>query len=137
VEPILHLSIAVRDLDEAVAFYAGALGCEVGRTVADFADVWFFGMQVTLHEAPEQVLSDAQRGARHFGVTLEREELFRAVERARAHGSVVLSELATDYAGTRREQTKVKILDPSGNAIELKTYVDVESALGEAVRRRG
>lgn len=129
-EPILHGSVAVRDLDEAVAFYVDVLGCPVGRSTPDFVDVWFFGMQLTLHAAPDQVLPDAQRGVRHFGVTLEADELMSLLARARAKGAVFLSEQKTDYAGTEREQTKAKIVDPSGNAIELKTYVDVAAALG-------
>ena len=134
-DPILHGSVVVRDLDEAVAFYADVLGCDVGRTTDDFVDVWFFGMQLTLHAAPEQVLSDEQRGVRHFGVTLPADELQQLLANARARGVVFLSETATDHAGTPREQTKAKILDPSGNAIELKTYVDVEAALGLSPRR--
>jgi uncharacterized protein len=141
VEPILHLSIAVRDLDEAAAFYYDVLGCDIGRTTDDFVDVWFFGMQVTLHAAPEQVLEEKQRGVRHFGVTLGVAELGRMLARAREKGAAFLTEPTTDHVGTPREQTKAKILDPSGNVIELKTYPDVETALGRPgrayrVRRR-
>jgi uncharacterized protein len=134
VQPILHLSLAVRDLDESVAFYSGALGCDVGRAVDRFVDVWFFGMQVTLHEAPDQLLSPEQRGVRHFGVTVGRDDLQRMLERAEVYGVEFSSEPTTDYAGTPREQTKAKLLDPSGNVIEIKTYVDVVSALGEWAR---
>jgi extradiol dioxygenase family protein len=134
VDPILHLSIAVRALDDSIAFYRDVLGCEIGRSNDDFVDVWFFGMQVTLHAEPGQVLSDEDRGVRHFGVTLGADELHELLARARAQDVAFLSETATDYAGTPREQTKAKILDPSGNAIELKTYVDVASALGRSAR---
>ena len=44
----------MHDLEESAAFYADVLGCDVGRTTDDFVDVWFFGMQLTLHAAPEQ-----------------------------------------------------------------------------------
>jgi len=128
VEPILHLSLPVRDLDESVDFYKNVLGCDVGRVRERFVDVWFFGMQVTLHAQPDQVLSAEQRGVHHFGVTVDADNLRRLVERAEAHDVVFLCALSTDYPGTPREQTKAKILDPSGNAIELKTYVDPEAA---------
>jgi len=37
--------------------------------------------------------------------------------------------VSTDDEGTPTEQTKLKIGDPSGNVIELKTYADVAAAL--------
>ncbi len=53
----------------------------------------------------------------------------RAVARLDGHGVALLSPVATDEPGTALEQTKVKFADPSGNVIELKTYVDVAAAL--------
>ena len=128
-DPILHLSIPVRDLAESIDFYVETLGCGLGRVQNGDADVWFFGMQVTLHEQPDQVLAPEQLGVRHFGVTLGAEALRTLLARAESRGVTFLSKLATDYPGTPREQTKAKILDPSGNAIELKTYVDPVAAL--------
>ena len=91
-------------------------------------DVWFYGMQVTLHEQPEQVLEAEQRGVRHFGVTVSGEQLDELVQRLRTEPVEWVRQLSTQYAGTPREQTKAMILDPSGNAIELKSYVDPASA---------
>jgi extradiol dioxygenase family protein len=129
VEPILHLSIPVRDLTESIDFYVETVGCSLGRVQADFADVWFYGMQVTLHDEPDQVLAPEQRGVHHFGVTLDADDLRTLLARVEARGTEFSSRPSTDYAGTPREQTKAKILDPSGNAIELKTYVDPTAAL--------
>ena len=39
-----------------------------------------------------------------------------------------VSPVSTDYPGTPKEQTKAKLADPSGNVIELKTYVDPPAA---------
>ena len=127
--PILHLSLPVRDLAEARAFYVDVLGCAPGRERDGWADVWFHGMQLTLQERPGQVLPDDQRGVRHFGVTLPREELEALVSRLDATGVQWLDPLSTDHPGTPREQTKAKLLDPSGNAIELKSYADPSVAL--------
>jgi extradiol dioxygenase family protein len=129
VEPILHLSFPVRDLAQSIAFYVDALGCELGRVRDEFADVWFFGMQITLHAQPGQVLAPELRGVRHFGVTLGAEELHKTLKRLDAHRVVWLSTVATEHAGTPNEQTKAKVLDPDGNAIELKSYADPASAL--------
>jgi extradiol dioxygenase family protein len=129
VEPILHLSFPVRNLTQSVAFYVDVLGCDLGRERDEFADVWFFGMQVTLHAQPEQVLGSELRGVRHFGVTLAADDLHTTLERLESHGVVWLSKVATDYPGTPNEQTKAKVLDPDGNAIELKSYADPAAAL--------
>ena len=54
-QPILHLSIPVRDIDEARDFYVRTLGLPAGTRRDDFVDVWFFGMQLTLQDRPDEV----------------------------------------------------------------------------------
>lgn len=132
--PILHLSLPVRDLAETRAFYVDLLGCEIGREQPTSIDVWFYGLQLNLQEHPEQVLPDEQRGVRHFGVTLGADELTELLDRLATHPVEWLSPVATDYRGTPQEQTKAKVLDPSGNAIEVKTYVDPSAVFAGPVR---
>ncbi len=131
---MLHLSIPVRDLAESIDFYVETLGCGLGRVQGDFADVWFFGMQVTLHDAPGQVRAPDERGVHHFGVTLGADAFDALLARVEARGVEFVSPVTTDDAGTPREQTKAKLLDPSGNVIELKTYVDPVAALSPPPR---
>ncbi len=131
-DPILHLSFPVRNLAESIDFYVETLGCELGRVRDGFADIWFYGMQVTLHDRPEQVLPSGENGVRHFGVTLSAAQMDALMARAEARGAVFASPVSTDDPGTDREQTKAKILDPSGHEIEIKTYVDPAAALGRA-----
>jgi len=133
-DPILHLSLAVRDLAESRAFYVDLLGCELGRVRDGWIDVWFYGMQVTLHEEPELVAPPDARGVRHFGVTLAADQLDAVLHRLESEpaGSIEwLRPVATHYAGTPRAQTKAMIVDPSGNAIELKTYADPTAAFSD------
>lgn len=137
VEPILHLSLPVHDLAEARRFYVEALGCTPGREYPDWCDVWFYGMQLTLQERPDQLLADELRGVRHFGVTLTGDELDRVLEQASRYQVRWLDPVTIDYAGTPQEQRKAKILDPSGNAIELKAYVDREAAFAADHRPPG
>jgi len=128
-DPVLHLSIVVADLDESRHFYVDVLGCRPGRAHATWMDVWFFGLQLTLHQQPEQLLPIGLQGKRHFGVTLDAVGFDELVARVRADPGVRwVAPVSTDYTGTVRQQTKGKLVDPSGNVIELKTYVDPEAA---------
>ena len=128
-QPILHLSIPVRDIEEARDFYVRALGCQPARQRADFVDVWFFGLQVTLHDRPDEATGLVPGSSRHFGVTLGRDEFDQLVERLEGSGVKWVSPVTTDDAGLLTEQTKAKVVDPSGNVIEVKTYRDVQAAL--------
>lgn len=129
VRPILHLSLPVRDLEEARDFYVHALGCQAARQRDDFVDVWFFGLQLTLQDRPDEATGLVPGSARHFGVTLGREEFDQLVEHLGRSGVQWVSPVSTDDAGQLTEQTKAKIVDPSGNVIEVKTYRDVQAAL--------
>ena len=128
-QPILHLSIPVRDMEEARDFYVHTMGCQAARTREDFSDVWFYGMQITLQARPDEVVPLAAGGSRHFGVTLGREEFEDVVARLDAAGVDWVVPVSTDDDGLATEQTKAKLADPSGNVIELKTYRDVDAAL--------
>ena len=127
--PVLHLSLPVHDLTESRDFYVDILGCDAGRVRDDWIDVWFHGMQVTLQVAPEEVTAPGSRSRRHFGVTLDRAPFEALVARLTTQPVRWISGPTTEYAGTPREQTKAMIADPSGNAIELKTYLDPIAAL--------
>jgi extradiol dioxygenase family protein len=130
VDPVLHLSIVVADLDEVRAFYVDILGCRPGRAHDDWMDVWFWGMQLTLQQRPDQVLPPERRDVRHFGVTLDTEEFADLLTRLKGGTDVNwVVPLSTDYLGSPRQQTKCKLADPSGNVIEFKTYRDTEAAL--------
>jgi extradiol dioxygenase family protein len=129
VDPVLHLSIVVADLDEARTFYVDTLGCMPGRVQDDWADVWFWGLQLTLQQRPDQVLPLDRQGRRHFGVTLDAEGFAALESRLEASPDVTwVVPVSTDHAGTPRQQTKGKLADPSGNVIEFKTYLDPGAA---------
>ena len=132
-QPILHLSIPVRDVDEARDFYVQTLGCPAARTRDDFADVWFYGMQITLQDRPDEVPPASAKGSRHFGVTLGRDEFEALIARLHEHEVDWVVPVSTDDEGLATEQTKAKISDPSGNVVEIKTYRDVDAALEVSV----
>ena len=128
-DPVLHLSIVVDDLAAARTFYVDTLGCRPGREREAWMDVWFFGLQLTLQRRPDQVLPLEDRGERHFGAALGADAFATIIGRLEADPSVTwLVPVATDHAGTPRQQTKCKFADPAGNAIELKTYANPAAA---------
>jgi uncharacterized protein len=127
--PILHLSLPVKDLAEAQEFYVDVLGCRLGRHAQGGADVWFYGLQLTLQHRPDQVLPEGQHGVRHFGVTLQADVLAALLRKLEQHPIRWVDRVGTDHAGTAKEQTKAKFLDPSNNVIEIKSYADLAAGL--------
>ncbi len=123
-ETFLHLSLPVTALDVALAFYVDKLGCTLGRVRREqgFADVWFYGMQLTLHERPDQVLPEDAQGARHFGAALPPDELEAVLARLDGSSVTWLERPTVDTEGWFNGKTSAKFADPSGNVIELKSY---------------
>jgi uncharacterized protein len=128
VRPIFHLSIPVRDLDEAVHFYRTQLDAEIGRRTDQFADALVFGAQVTLQNDPGSVTSPMPR-TRHFGATLRWEE-WELVASRFIGGLLVVESPTISYEGEPIEQGKMMLVDPSGNLIELKAYRQPDKVLG-------
>lgn len=133
--PVLHISVPVKDLEHAVEYYRDVLGCATGRQRVNFADVWFFGCQLTLVRQGSGPSESSTGYGRHFGVILDAhdfQELASAV--TSDPRSTVLSPTTRAGVGTPAEQAKLMIEDPDGNRIELKTYANPQAAL--AVPRR-
>lgn len=128
--PRFHLAFPVRDLDEARAFYGGLLGCPEGRSAADWVDFDFHGHQIVAHLAPSagEVATNAVDGeyvpVRHFGVILEPEAWTGLAERLTAAGTRFLIPPQTRFKGLPGEQQTMFFLDPSGNALEFKSFAD-------------
>jgi len=123
-DTFLHLSLPVLDLDTSLRFYVDVLACTPGRLRPEqgFVDVWFYGLQLTLQHQPDQVLTPEQQGVRHFGAALPPDDLARALARLEASPVVWVERPTVDTDGRLNGKTSAKILDPSGNVIELKSY---------------
>ena len=123
---VLHLSRPVRDLAASKDFYVDVLGCRVGRTQAEFIDVWFHGLQLTLQRRLDEVRPVYDQGVRHFGVALaDKEQFDELVERLRSTTGVHWVTQPIEHpAETLSGKSEFKIADPSGNVIEIKHYAD-------------
>lgn len=127
-----HLAIPVTNLDAADEFYSGLLGCGKGRTASRWIDLNFFGHQVTLHLVDADDTSAASNPvdgdsvpARHFGVILEMEDWRALAERLTAANCEFLISPRVRFEGEVGEQATFFILDPSGNALEFKSFADL------------
>ena len=128
--PRFHLAFPVHDLVAARAFYEGLLRCGVGRTDTRWVDFDFFGHQITAHlvdEAPGEG-SNAVDGhrvpVRHFGAILEWEAWHALRDHLVEVGVDFVIEPYLRFEGQPGEQATMFLRDPSGNALEFKSFRD-------------
>ena len=129
--PPFHLAFPVRDLASTRAFYGGLLGLREGRSAPRWIDYDFFGHQISAHLV-EGELADAATNAvdgddvpvRHFGAILGWAEWHALAERLRRAGVPFLIEPHVRFRGEIGEQATLFVLDPSGNALEFKSFQD-------------
>lgn len=126
-----HLALPVTDLAAAEVFYCGLLGCAKGRAASRWLDLDFFGHQVTLHlvdagaaEAPTNPVDGESVPARHFGIVLDMKDWRSlATKLETEHGEFLIAP-GIRFEGETGEQATLFILDPSGNALEFKSFAD-------------
>ena len=130
-----HVAVQVRDVAEARRFYTGVLGCSEGRSAPDWVDFNLYGHQFVCHLNPH--LGPNGRIASHFnpvdghcvpvphcGVVLEPERWAELAARLKEHEVEWVIEPCTRFKGAPGEQSTLFILDPSGNALEFKSFRD-------------
>lgn len=126
--PPFHLAFAVDDLEAARGFYAGVLGCPIGREDARWIDFDFFGHQITAHLAaregatPTNEVDGEAVPASHFGAILPWDEWEALAERLRGAGVRFLIAPQIRFQGGPGEQATFFVRDPSGNALEFKSF---------------
>lgn len=125
-----HLAFPVHDLAAARAFYGGVLGCPEGRCSDRWIDFDLFGHQIVAHLAEglgaraHNPVDGHDVPVPHFGVVLEWGEFHALAERLRSRGVVFAIEPHIGFAGQPGEQATMFFLDPSGNALEFKSFRD-------------
>ncbi len=129
-----HLAFPVNDLAAARTFYGGLLGCPEGRSSSDWIDFNFYGHQIVAHLAPSEtneVAANAVDGhgvpVRHFGVVLSMEEWQAAAEKLTKANIEFVIKPYIRFRGEPGEQATMFFKDPSGNAIEMKAFADINS----------
>ena len=128
--PRFHLAFPVHDLIAARAFYGDLLGCPEGRCSQDWVDFDFFGHQIVAHLSDEAAGHATNRvdgeavPVRHFGAILTPDNWQALATRLRDSGVEFLIEPGVRFAGEVGEQSVMFLRDPSGNALEFKTFAD-------------
>ena len=128
---LFHLAFPVKDLEESRKFYVEILGCQEGRSSAEWIDFDLFGHQIVAHLAPEAAgvrhrnEVDADHvPIPHFGIVLEMENFKAFAQRLQTRGVEFIIEPKIRFAGETGEQATMFFLDPSGNALEFKGFAD-------------
>lgn len=126
-----HLALPVTDLVAAEQFYCGLLGCGKGRTASRWIDLNFFGHQVTLHlvdesdvKAPTNPVDGDRVPSRHFGVVLDMADWRALADRLEEKNTEFLISPKVRFVGEVGEQATLFLFDPSGNALEFKSFAD-------------
>jgi uncharacterized protein len=124
-----HFAFFVGDLASTRHFYRDVLGCREGRSTDTWVDFDFFGHQISAHTTgPVLPTMDAGvvDGVRvpmpHFGALLPWDDFQRVADRIRKAAIPFILEPRVRYPGEPGEQLTMFLRDPSGNALEFKSF---------------
>lgn len=127
-----HLAFPVRDLDEARVFYGDIMGCPKGRSDVTYQDFDFFGHHLVAHISAE---GRPLQGGRfdgeavpipHFGMNLDRTAWEALARRLKDAGIPFHEEPHLRLKGLPGQHVTMFLFDPSGNALEFKSFDDPE-----------
>jgi extradiol dioxygenase family protein len=125
-----HLAFPVRDLEEARAFYVETIGCKQGRETDNHIDFDMFGHHVVAHLVADQTRAAASEfdghevPVPHFGLNLEREPWRALAERLKRSRCRFREYPHARLVGQVGEHDTLFVCDPSGNALEFKSFRD-------------
>ena len=124
-----HLAVPVSNLEDCRIFYRDIIGCEEGRSSEQWVDFNFFGHQFVIHLKPGPVeglhtnLVDGKAiPVPHFGVVLPWDEFESFSNRLKSKNISFIIEPYIRFKGQIGEQATMFFNDPSGNALEFKSF---------------
>ncbi len=131
--PPFHLAFPVNDLAAAKAFYCDLLGCGLGRSSDIWIDFDMFGHQIVAHLNPGAQNDDAFTNPvdgknvpiPHFGLVLEWHDWQTLSDRLKKANIEFVIEPQIRFEGEVGEQATMFLLDPAGNALEFKSFKDI------------
>ncbi|SDG69626.1 VOC family protein [Psychroflexus sediminis] len=128
-----HLAVPVNDLAKARKFYTDTLSFKEGRNDIHWVDYDFFGHQFVIHEdKSHQPNPDAfsmvdghEVPVPHFGVVLEWKSFHEFAKHLQEKNIEFVIEPYIRFEGKPGEQATMFFKDPSGNALEFKSFKDM------------
>ena len=127
---IHHTALAVDNIDAARAFYLDTLGCteRADTSGENFSVINFFGSQLVLIEAPEQVEPSRDDPSiepyKHFGIIMDWEDWHELADSLKAKGvKFRIEPNIKDHEGIGKVGN-LFLADPAGNYVEFKSYQD-------------
>lgn len=126
-----HIAFPVHDIETARRFYGTVLGLPQGRSSDTWIDYDLFGHQIVAHLKPDMDAANHHNPVDghdvpvpHFGVVLEWNAFYAFADKLRAAGVAFVIEPYIRFEGQPGEQATMFFLDPSGNALEFKSFRD-------------
>lgn len=130
-ESPFHLAFPVKNIQSTKFFYKEVLGCEIGREDKKWVDFNFFGHQLSAHLKPEELKKTKENPVdgksvpvRHFGVILPWDKWQLLSKKLIKINTEFIIEPYVRFEGEVGEQATMFFLDPSGNALEFKSFKD-------------
>jgi len=128
-----HLAIPVSNLEDSIFFYRDILELKKGRSSKKWADFDFFGHQLVCHVSEcinDEITNPVDREnvpVPHFGVVLSIEDFEEFLFKINEKDIDFIIEPTIRFKGEIGEQRTMFFRDPSGNAIEIKAFKDIEN----------
>ena len=126
-----HLAFPINDIEETKSFYKKHFNCEIGREDKRWVDFDFYGHQLSAHLRPEELKNTKKNSVdgkdvpvRHFGVILEWETWHQLSSKLKENDIDFIIDPYIRFKGEVGEQATMFFLDPSGNALEFKSFKD-------------
>ena len=128
-----HLAIPVDNIPICRKFYVEVLGCEEGRSSDHWVDFNLFGHQLVIHykeKSNDKSHINSVDGKNvpvpHFGVVLEWDTFHKLSENLKKKGVQFTIDPYIRFKGQPGEQATMFFKDPSGNALEFKSFKDFD-----------
>ena len=126
-----HLAIPDQEITTTRDFYRDVLGCKEGRSSDHWVDFDFFGHQLVIHLNQskknidsENIVDGKDVPVPHFGIVLDW-QMFTQIEKRIKNKVEFIIKPYVRFKGERGEQKTMFFKDPSGNALEFKSFKNI------------